>query len=60
MEVAPIPDQRGVPSPIPDIIVACEVGGGFQIGIADGPGPFPSRRFAELIAAQRAEAARPP
>ena len=33
------------------IIVACEVGGGFQIGWHDDAPSFPSRSFAEAVAA---------
>ena len=45
----------------PAIIVACEIGGGYQIGIGDDSvGPFPSRAFALAVAEQRiARLARP-
>ena len=34
----------------PPIIVACEVGGGFQIGWSDDAPSYPSRTFAEAVA----------
>ncbi len=46
---------RGNPNSPPiitdQIVVECEVGGGFQIGLHDdAPGPFPSRAFAQAVA----------
>jgi hypothetical protein len=36
----------------PDLIVPCEVGGGYQVGWQDdAPGPFPTRAFAAMVAA---------
>jgi hypothetical protein len=54
-------DQRDVPSPIiPEIIVQRD-DGMFELGFGDCPaGPFETRSFASDVAAQRADAARPP
>jgi len=59
MDSAPASDQRDVPPP--PIIVERD-DGKFQIGISDegAPGPFETRSFAQAVAKQRAEAARPP
>ena len=46
---------------IPDQIIQCEVGGGFQIGWRDdAAGPFPSRTFAIAVSAGRPREARNP
>jgi hypothetical protein len=46
-----------LPNPF-SLIVACEVGGGFQIGWQDDPPSFPSRSFAEAVAGQITAAAK--
>ena len=59
MDVAPFSDQSGIP-PIHNIIERDD--GQFQIGLHDDAvlGPFPSRRFAEVVARQRLKPRHPP
>jgi hypothetical protein len=45
--------ESNAPPAVTDQIIACETGGGYQIGFADdAPGPFESRAFAEAVAAR--------
>ena len=37
---------------IPNIVIQCETGGGFQIGWSDNALVFPSRRWAEAVASR--------